>query len=256
MNNKRKQLIYGNCEVYSPDGDLMFRCMEKRIHWYLNRNLATVINDNPLAIKLNFTPKGKGSKESYLKLIRNNKCVVCGDENLEQLTRHHIIPYEYRKYFPDNLKAHNAIYIVPLCRSCHEIYEQDADNFKKELEIKCNAPRRINFEKYNHAEKHIVTLLKYRNVIPYERVEEIKEILNRQMTEFGMSFCKSDCDDNTKLEKYLNDIQSTGYRGNNNHSEIVVKTCQDLDDFSKKWVTHFVETMQPQFIPDFIKNLI
>lgn len=249
MNNKRKQLIYGNCEVYSPDNELMFRCMEKRINWYLKRNLATIIRENPLAIKLNFTPNGKGS---LVKSIRNNQCVVCGEENLEQLTRHHIIPYEYRKYFPRDLKEHNAIYVVPLCLLCHEKYERYADEFKKQIEEKFNAPRQNNFQNYNYIEKHITTILRYKDLIPENRLKEIKQILSKSMSsEFDMNFVESDCDDNTKLELHLKNIQATGY-SKNNHAEIVIKTCQDLDGFSKRWVVHFIETMNPQFMPDFL----
>lgn len=254
MNNKRKQLIYGNCEVYSPDGELMFRCMEKRIHWYLKRNLATIIRKDPWAIKLNFTPKGKGSTEAHLKSIRNNQCVVCGEENLEELTRHHIIPYEYRKYFPDDLKTHNAIYVIPLCRSCHETYERYADELKKHIEEKFNAPRQNNFQNYYHVEKHILTILRHKDVIPKHRLDDIKGMLTKYMADFGMNFCKSDCDDDEKLEFHLKNIQNTGY-SKNNHAETVIKTCQDLDGFSKKWVTHFVETMKPKFMPDFLVEI-
>ena len=35
--NLRKNKIYGNCKVYSPNVNLMFLCVEKKANWYLDR---------------------------------------------------------------------------------------------------------------------------------------------------------------------------------------------------------------------------
>ena len=48
--------IYGNCQVLSPEGHLMFRCESKKANWYLKRDLADIITDEPLVIKLKFQP--------------------------------------------------------------------------------------------------------------------------------------------------------------------------------------------------------
>ena len=114
MDANRKTLIYGNCKILAPDGKLMCRCLEKRVNWYLNRHLAQIVDNDPLTIQLNFKPSGNGSTHQDLKTIRENICVVCGDNNLSHLTKHHTIPYEYRRYFPDELKSHNSIYVVPV----------------------------------------------------------------------------------------------------------------------------------------------
>ena len=91
---KRTTKLYGNCKVYSPDNQLMFRCLEKKIKWYLDRGLAELIEESPLSIRLKFEPKGKGERIDKLKVERNNICVVCGVTDLSILTKHHIVPYQ------------------------------------------------------------------------------------------------------------------------------------------------------------------
>jgi len=125
----------------------MFRCLEKRANWYLKRNLATVISNDPLSIKLTFTPKGKGESMDVLKLERKNKCVVCGTEDLDVLTKHHLVPFVYRQHFPEKRKAHSSLFVVPICRDCHYQYENEhADLLKKVLSEAYSAPFNGNFE--------------------------------------------------------------------------------------------------------------
>jgi len=51
------------------------------------------------------------------------------------LTRHHVIPREYRQWFPAHMKRHNSHDIVLMCLPCHNKYELTAAaQFKRELE--------------------------------------------------------------------------------------------------------------------------
>ena len=34
-------------------------------------------------------------------------------------------------------------------------------------------------------------------------------------------------------------------------SEVVVSKCEDLKEFIKMWREHFVQTMQPKYMPDY-----
>ncbi|NIQ13420.1 MAG: hypothetical protein GTO02_03115, partial [Candidatus Dadabacteria bacterium] len=135
----RKTPQYGNCEVLGPDGNLMFRCCQKKALWYLERNLGNQISKEPFTIQLTFTPKGKGHVDDpYFLQIMKNLCVVCGSD--ENLTRHHVVPYCYRKFFPTNLKDHRSYDVMALCIPCHELYEEKATEFKEELAVKHSAP--------------------------------------------------------------------------------------------------------------------
>lgn len=51
---------YENCQVMNPEGRLMFRTHNRKGIWYLDRNLAKKLSDDPLIIQLTFAPKGIG----------------------------------------------------------------------------------------------------------------------------------------------------------------------------------------------------
>lgn len=255
--SKRKQLIYGNCKVLAPNGELMFRCLEKRAYWYLNRNLATIEDNDPLTIRLTFEPNGRGQREECLKSIRENKCVVCGDDNLDTLTRHHLIPYEYRRYFPDDLKSHNSSYVVPICIACHERYEHEFALYRKnELSKIHNAPKNGKTKERHQAEKYIVALLKYRKDMPCERVEILQAKLIKAMADAGISVDPNDLNDDEILENYLEFFESNDKTVDYRHGKIVVESCGDLQKFSDSWVRHFVDSMKPAHMPDFLMNLV
>ena len=63
MKSKRNNIIYGNCRVLSPKGDLMFLSTKKRADWYLTRNLAKLVENDPPTIQLTFQPNGEGMKD-------------------------------------------------------------------------------------------------------------------------------------------------------------------------------------------------
>lgn len=48
--------------MMAPDGELLCHCDEKKADWYVSRELATIVKQNPLTIKLNFEPNGRGVK--------------------------------------------------------------------------------------------------------------------------------------------------------------------------------------------------
>jgi len=257
---KRKRPIYGNCKVLAPDGDLMFRCRDKRANWYLDRNLATIIENDPLTIQLTFEPGGKGPVEKHLKEKRLNICSVCGNTELEQLTRHHLIPYEYRRYFPDELKAHNSIYVIPICDKCHRRYEQYyavaykskiAETYEAPINGKTHPLARI----YRHAETHLFALLTYRDEMPPKRTRDVKNLLKQAMVNANMEISEEEMDSNEILENYLDFFKSNRITSWHRHGQIVVSKCKDLDAFGKAWVKHFVKSMKPKHMPSYLIDL-
>ena len=105
--------------MFSPDGILMFRCDYKKANWYLKRNLGEVISQYPLKVKLKFKPRGLGNHNKSFGLTEmSNECVICGAS--EYLTRHHVVPYCYRRYFPTSIKSHNFHDVLSLCVKCHD----------------------------------------------------------------------------------------------------------------------------------------
>ena len=129
---KRKPLgednVYSNWCLAAPDGRLLCRCAKKRARWYLDRGLAT--EEEGRVARLLFEPAGRGTDEWSL-AKRENACVCCGTG--KDLTKHHVVPYLYRKNFPLEMKSKNSHDILLLCHECHDAYERKADGLKARL---------------------------------------------------------------------------------------------------------------------------
>lgn len=240
-NIPKDRKIYGNCRVLSPNGILMFRCDEKKANWYLKRNLGEIVSNKPLVVKLNFKPSGLGNHNKEFGLSdMPNVCVVCGTKN--HLTRHHVVPYCYRKNLPLEIKSHNHHDILPLCVDCHENYEKFADDLKIELSIKYEAP--LNGESDGDVDtiklsKISSTILRNDLNIPKKRVVELREIIK---SFFGIKrLTNSKLLELTKIKQ--KPIQTS-------HGELVIGKVDNLQLFVELWRKHFIDTMNPQFLPD------
>lgn len=232
--------IYGNCQMLSPDDILMFRCDEKKINWYLRRNLATIVSDNPIVAKLKFNPKGLGNHQKQFGLTEmSNNCVVCGSK--EFLTRHHVIPYCYRKFFPLKLKSHNFHDVLSMCVTCHETYERKADLLKQSISDEYSAP--INGEITNNKDivkytKMAMTLLRENlSNIPPKRLKFLKNELK----------CKFLIKRLTK--KRLVEISTIRNFVNRTHGEIVMSKVQDIQKFVELWREHFINNNYCKYLP-------
>ncbi|KAF9961042.1 hypothetical protein BGZ65_011338 [Modicella reniformis] len=131
---KSNSKIYDNISVYAPpDSNLIFRCSQKRANWYLSRNLARSLS--PTSIHLNFAPAGQGHvNDPYYLEERENKCVVCGQatENVGA-TMLHVVPEQYRKWFPIRLKSHSSHDILVACPECNAQWDREAAIVRKEI---------------------------------------------------------------------------------------------------------------------------
>jgi hypothetical protein len=233
-------LLYGNCCVLSPEGILMFRCNEKKINWYLKRDLADIVSDNPKTIQLKFKPNGLGNHNKPYGLTEmHNRCVNCGIE--EDLTKHHVIPICYRKHFSIELKSHNFHDVLPMCISCHEKYERKADILKKELSLKYNAPLSgiLEGEEQPHykCSKLAKTLLNNKT-LPDKKVKSLKNFIKRELLIKRLT--------NKKL-KTLSEIKPSIHRVT--HGEIVMSQIIDIHSFIEMWRKHFIENNECNFLP-------
>lgn len=67
--------------------------------WYLERDLAVLIDEDPPTIQLKFSPAGSGNSGSEFYLSeKQNRCVSCGLD--KDYLRHSIVPHSYRKFLP------------------------------------------------------------------------------------------------------------------------------------------------------------
>ena len=100
---KSEKRRYGNIKVYNLEGKLLFKGNLHKANWYLKRGLAEITEqeeDIIKAIKLNFKTKGNGHNSDFFFEDLIERCVVCGEQDLYLLTRHHVIPKCYKQYFP------------------------------------------------------------------------------------------------------------------------------------------------------------
>jgi hypothetical protein len=237
--------LYGNCRVLSPEGDIMFHCNMEKIDWYLSRNLADVVQQNPYTIQLKFEPNGPGHVgDPYYLTEKKNQCVVCGVE--KELTRHHVMPWCYRRYMPAHVKDHSYHDILLLCVNCHEKYEDEASKLKQEIGVEYGIPMHGRGMYYDHqiarVAKHAAALYRHGKMIPPERR---KMLLKTVQDHYGH---EDVTDDELKAAMKLEShIMGPDFI---THGEYVVQRLTDLEAFTKRWRWHFLETMDPQFMPE------
>lgn len=236
MLNPSKNKIYGNYKVLSPNNILMFRCNDKKINWYLNKNLAERIDD--ISIRLKFNPNGLGNYNQYGIDEMENICVVCGVKH--NLNRHHVVPICYRKFFPNEKKNHKFHDILSICLECHEYYEKIAIQFKNELSIKYNAP--LNGIQCDNLQlikmKNIISCILYNDKIPKYRIKEMKNEVKEYFTWKRVSKKRLQ----NILDIKINNVTKT-------HGEMVVSKIEDIDSFIKEWRKHFIKNMNCKFLP-------
>ena len=264
-----KNLNIENWKVYHPSGRHMFTCGEKKAQWYLERNLAIEIDNKK--IKLTFIPKGNGfeDNEEFGRGIREAKCVVTGRE--DGLQRHHIVPYCYRSYFPEEFKSKNHHDVVLINHEIHSEYEQLANLYKddiaeafgvmtineyniiypaklhnigKEDSILINAINSL-FKCYNKMpEEAKIKQLYYiaENInIPYDTIKNFSYI---QMYKLYLLLKQQHINEIELFKQQNRHLYDHGY-----HVVKKLDTEEKIMKFVKLWRNHFIDTMQPKFMP-------
>lgn len=269
--SKRENKIYENCKVYSPSGNLMFLCGSKKARWYLDkkddntglplgkevRHINPVLNvfmhvfrisPNGLRVKLLFNPVDEGNRgDDYSLAKKLNKCVVTGSENIEELTKHHITPYCYRKYLPDEYKSANSHDIVPITYDEHRAYERKADGLKFKLARLYNAPIDGHDgvdHKLFYAIKAARDLTMHGHKMPAQRTEELKNTIKKYT---GKRVTKNTI-------KELNDTSFDKAGRVKSHGEIVIEKLMleggdAIQEFVEMWREHFITHAEPKYMP-------
>ena len=240
MNQKTKNAKYDNCKIYSQDDKFLGFCDLKNYEWYIKKNLVTIIDDK--SIKLNFEPKinGKdGQFEEYCKVEMKTECVVCGNKQL--LNKFHVIPLEFRKFFPMHMKSHASHDVVLVCKYCHNelncIYGEYREFllFKYKLEIN---PKLLKLKTcVNQQLKLLQKGVNHYNKKMLQNEEVINEYLGHQYTNEDLEKLKDICiynnlDNNITIGEY-----------------IVNQNKDNLEEFAEGWRKIFVEHMKPKFLP-------
>jgi exonuclease 3'-5' domain-containing protein 2 len=237
-NIRRNRKIYGNWKVQSPDDILMFRCNEKKANWYLDRGLGELVDKS--TVRLNFKPNGLGNHNKVFGLSEMvNRCIVCGTD--EFLTRHHVVPYSYRRFFPLEMKSHKFHDILSVCANCHTEYEKHADVLKQTLAIKYDAPINGEFEcnrddfKYSRISS---TLLGECSSIPKWRIGQLRDEVKSHYNIKRLT--------NNRLLRISN-IKSIVIK--KTHGQLVVEKLTDIKLFVEMWREHFIKSMDCKYLP-------
>lgn len=198
-----KSPVYHNCRIYANDGRLLCYCDRRKLEWYLQRDLAKLVDEEPPAIMLLFEPKGRPEDEGNDFYIQSKKniCVGCGEGN--HYLRYRIIPSCYRIHFPEHLKSHRSHDIVLVCVDCHEKAHSAAEKYKKKVASEFGIPLFVH-KVVNSNEEHDVSgsstsvmklgdggvsplelrtaamaLLRHGPRMPPQRREELKEVVKK-----------------------------------------------------------------------------
>lgn len=236
-----KNPSYGNIKVLNLDNKHIFNCSPKKCKWYLDRNLANIIQENPIVIQLNFITNGDGrADDKYFLQELKNMCVVCG--TTEKLSRHHVVPICYRRHFPEIIKDRNHYDILLVCKECHHKYETHASILKKiiaqEYDVKHAAP--VVDRKLGKVVSAAHALQKHYENIPEARREELLSIL---YDFYGHKNLKPEEIENATKIPY----QSGGHT--KTESKLVVEKLDNINEFVRRWREHFITYTKPQYLP-------
>lgn len=216
MSDKAKAL-YDNCRCISITGEHMFYCSKRKAESYLKKKqedgspLAKMISEDPFVFQLMFETVGEGNPDAGPKA---NFCERCN--TTENLTKHHVVPYAYRSLLPDEWKDHRSEEVVPLCRTCHDMYEMEADILKQELELSVEdaMEQRMKMIRGRKARR---TLHNHGYFLPVEKLDQLKE--------------------DAKYWSEGDEIPSP---------ESLVLASVDIPEFVNNWKAHYAEWLDAQ----------
>ena len=229
--------LYGNITVLSPDGIPMFHSNQRKLNFYIKNGLIDQLDN--VTYRLNFQPKGLGHNGNINELpIRKNQCVITGSEI--NLTRHHIVPRFFRKLNPERY-ASNFKLIVLVNRHSHDDYTIEEmkylDVLAQEFGSRTYSEIDVEFRNRLKLKKIAKRLYYYGNKIEDKSIKGSKELF------FNLSGLQPNID---TLEMIIDEEIITAPTL---FAKELMATGLSYEKLEELWFNHFVETMQPRFLP-------
>ncbi|EDS34334.1 3'-5' exonuclease [Culex quinquefasciatus] len=253
----RAKPLYDNCIMTAPDGEVLCTCDRKKAEWYVIKELADIVSDQPTyTIRLRFEPKGRavGEVGKYYQTPKENKCVVCGEK--DSYIRKNVVPRDYRRHFPLVMKEHISHDVLLLCAPCHRRSTMNDENMRLKLASLCTAPftandnpKEIRVESMAELRKAARALVYCADRIPPERLASLRRKMQRLLGGGqGVQLTRE------ALEHYAN-IQTAIPNGDYfAHGEKVVEYFKEqpggIGELERMWREHFLHSMKPKFMPD------
>lgn len=246
---------YNSAVVYSKYGQFMFYCDQRRAKWYLKKGLGDIIfqNQSRLEIKLNIDTAGPGPNDEFSSYEILQRCVVCG--TVENLTKHHVVPTCYRKFFPIEYKSRISHDVVIICESHHHIYEDYANILKDRLADKYNIPNlqqcsQMQSPTGNPLLKKLSSTKSLCNVYISDTLKqkEISQKIIDKLYNLNIDIKTAD------IHQILKDIDSKietikSVSSTIDHGQMLVSKLEDIDKFIRYWRKHFLSIMKPNYMP-------
>lgn len=248
--------IYGNAIIQAPDGVQLCKIDDKRADWYINHpeDIAYEIanEDGPRIVRLRFEPSGReGTDDLFLQSDKRNECAVCGAKDCG-LTKHHVVPWSYRKHLPPEVIKNCFHDIVPLCVDCHGAYEKTVHTYKlilcdkygvsiQGVQPKADVPlgRAIN---------SAFAILRHGDRIPSDRRGELEQRISDYLGHCTDEDLVALTDKHGEYRRMVGGLHAV-----KSHGRMVVEklTLEDLQEFFEGWRNHFLINAEPQFMPDY-----
>ncbi|XP_064421278.1 exonuclease 3'-5' domain-containing protein 2 [Latimeria chalumnae] len=247
----RKSPLYDNCFLHAPDGQPLCTCDRKKAQWYLDKGIGELVCEDPFVVKLMFEPSGRPeSQVDYYLTVKENLCVVCGGR--ESYIRKNVVPHEYRRHFPLQMKDHNSHDVLLLCTACHAASNYYDNMLKQQLADEFNAPigceegvRLLEDPERRQVRSGARALLTAES-LPESRKEELLGAIRTfySTQEVTAELLQEAAGLETRIlnESYtphgLKVVQSFAQGG-----------LLSLMQLEKRWRQHFLDMMKPRYLP-------
>ncbi|XP_072485604.1 exonuclease 3'-5' domain-containing protein 2 isoform X2 [Notamacropus eugenii] len=247
----RKSPLYDNCFLHAPDGQPLCTCDRRKAQWYLDKGIGELVSEDPFVVKLQFEPSGRPeSPKDYYLMVKENLCVVCGKR--ESYIRKNVVPHEYRRHFPIQMKDHNSHDVLLLCTSCHAISNYYDNNFKQQLAGEYEAPigseeglRLLEDPVRRQVRSGARALLNAENLPAYrkeELLQGIKEFFNTETVTDQILQEAASLETRIANESYV----PHGLKVVQCHAKGGLRSLMQLES---RWRQHFLDSMKPRHLP-------
>lgn len=247
----KKNPDFDNCFLVAPDGEPLCTCDKGKASWYLEKDLGELVREDPFIVRLKFEPSGRPILDNKFYIqAKKSGCVVCG--NNDHVFRKTVVPHEYRRYFPELMKKNLSHDVVLLCVTCHRLSNVLDRELRNQLAKECDAPigcgdgvKQQEDAKLGRVKSAARALLRSKGNIPLERQ---KMLMLTVQEHFGV--------DDVTEEDLKEALAMNTVITNENYVPHGLKVYQHVCEnggliaFESRWRKHFLDTMQPKFLPN------
>jgi hypothetical protein len=166
------------------------------------------------------------------------------------LTKHHVVPYQYRKHFSEKKKTHTHFDVLCVCGKCHDEYETKATLLNKalaeEFDIDLSEPMDDDEKRFLKVLSYVNALQKYSDSIPSERVEVMLDFISDWN---GSKITLFDLDELSDTFDGMSNVKKGAYApGGKILKSWLEKNNDNIHDFIVMWRQHFLDETHPKFL--------